>query len=182
MRLVFLLEERSTKHLLDIILPKVLPPDVSYITIPHEGKSDLQKSIPRKLSGWNEPDAKFIIVQDQDSNDCKQLKEHLIQLCSKSNKPILIRIACHEMESWYFGDLDAVSQAYGKDFTKLSKKKKFRNPDDIVNPKEELKALIPEHEQIDGAERIGPFMDLCNNSSNSFNVLIEGIKRLVAEG
>ena len=51
MKLVFLLEEESMKHFLDGILPKILPPDVGFITVPHEGKSDLQKSVPIKQIG-----------------------------------------------------------------------------------------------------------------------------------
>ena len=48
MKLVFLLEEQSMKTFLDGILPRILPPDVTFITVPHEGKTDLQKSIPIK--------------------------------------------------------------------------------------------------------------------------------------
>ena len=70
MKLVFLLEERSMKVLLDIILPKILPEGVSFQTIPHEGKSELEKSIPIKLRAWNEPNVAFVIVHDQDSNNC----------------------------------------------------------------------------------------------------------------
>lgn len=178
MTIVFLLEERSAKYLLDAILPRVIPEDVAWKTIPHEGKLDLAKSIPRKLAAWNTPDTKFVVLQDQDSNDCRQLKQDIQEICSGSNKEVLIRIACRELEAWYFGDLKAVSQAYGKDLTGLSAKRKYRNPDAIGNPKQELRKLIPEHEQIAGAKRIGPFMDLQHNTSKSFCVLLEGIARL----
>lgn len=57
MKLVFLLEEQSMKTFLDGILPRILPPDVTFITVPHEGKTDLQKSIPIKLRAWKQPDA-----------------------------------------------------------------------------------------------------------------------------
>ena len=79
MNIVFLLEEKSMKALLDIVLPRILPPDVDFYTVPHEGKSDLQKSIPHKLKAWNIPDTKFVIVQDQDSNDCRKLKQKLLR-------------------------------------------------------------------------------------------------------
>lgn len=48
MKIIFLLEERSTKELLDILLPRVLPPEVNFRTIPHEGKGDLQKSMDKQ--------------------------------------------------------------------------------------------------------------------------------------
>lgn len=181
MKLIFLLEEKSMQTLLDIILPSILPPAVEFKTIPHSGKSDLQASIPRKLNAWNEPDVKFIIVHDQDSADCLKLKEKLVNLCSTSGKMFLVRIACKELEAWYFGDLLALSKAYKKDFTKLSLKSKYKIPDRIENPKDELRKIIPFHQQIAGARKIGPFMDIHNNRSASFQCFISGIKKMCDE-
>ena len=181
MKLVFLLEERSMKVLLDIILPKILPEGVSFQTIPHEGKSELEKSIPIKLRAWNEPNVAFVIVHDQDSNNCVELKNKLVSLCSNANRKFLVRIPCHELEAWYWGDLDAVSKAYGKDLTSLKNKKKYRNPDQIENPKQELKKLIPQMGQIEGAQRIAPYMNVANNTSYSFNVFVQGVQRLCKE-
>ena len=181
MKLVFLLEERSMKVLLDIILPKILPEGVSFQTIPHEGKSELEKSIPIKLRAWNEPNVAFVIVHDQDSNNCIELKKKLVSLCSNSNRKFLVRIPCHELEAWYWGDLEAVSKAYDKDFTSLKNKKKYRNPDQIENPKQELKKLIPQMGQIEGAQRIAPHMNVANNTSYSFNVFVQGVQRLCKE-
>jgi len=177
--LVFLLEEKSMAELLEILLPKMLPPEVGFITIPHRGKSDLQKSIPNKLKGWNDPSAKFVIVHDQDSWDCLKLKEHLKGLCQTFKVNVLIRIACHEMESWYFGDLAAVSEAYGKNVQKLSAKNKYRNPDAIGNPKDELRKLLPEHQQISGARKIGEFMDIERNISPSFRCFVNGVRQII---
>ena len=81
MKLVFLLEEQSMKYFLDGLLPRILPEEIQFVTIPHEGKSDLQKSLTAKLQGWNGPDVRFVVVQDQDSNDCRELKEKLLELC-----------------------------------------------------------------------------------------------------
>lgn len=181
MKLVFLLEERSAKELLDALLPRVLPSEVSFLTIPHEGKSDLRDSIPKKLKGWKEPDVHFVIIHDQDAADCIQLKKELQELCKGFEKDILIRIACHEMEAWYFGDLKAVSLAYNKELESYSNKKKYRDPDAIVCPKNELRKLLPEHEQIGGARKIAPYMDLEHNTSKSFNVLMKSIKSMVGE-
>ena len=119
MTLVFLLEEASMKTVLDIILPQILPESVEFKTIPHSGKSDLEASIPHKLKAWRQPDTKFIIVRDQDSGDCVQIKEALKRLAEPYGRPVLIRIACRELESWYLGDLKAVSQAYGVDVSGL---------------------------------------------------------------
>lgn len=147
MKLIFLLEEPSTKYLLDVLLPKILPEGVEFQTIPHKGKRDLQRSIPRKLRGWNEPgDIRFVIVHDQDAKDCVKLKGELLALCEGINKRVLVRIACQEMESWYFGDVKALAAAYDKPkLSQISAQKKYRIPDDIPSPKEELYKLLPEH-------------------------------------
>lgn len=180
MKLVFLLEEKSMKYFIDGIMTKILPPEISFVTIPHEGKSDLQKSIPRKLRGWREPDVKFVIVQDQDSNDCRELKQKLIALCGDDKHEKLIRIACHELEAWYFGDLDAVSKAYKKDLSIVKRKRAFRNPDSIISPKKELKKIIPEHQQISGAQKISEYIDINRNTSPSFHAFVSGIQRLIS--
>lgn len=179
MTIVFLVEELSMKEFLDILLPRILPSDVSFLTVPHEGKSDLKKSVPIKLSSWNVPDTKFMIIQDQDSNDCIALKNEYVLLSQRYDKEVVVRIACHELEAWYFGDLQAVSKAYRKDLTRLSTKRKYRNPDEMVNPKNELKRLVPELEQVSGARMIAPHFDIGNNTSKSFNVFLSGIAKLV---
>lgn len=182
MKLVFLLEEQSMKCFLDGLLPRILPEEIQFVTIPHEGKSDLQKSLTSKLQGWNEPDVKFVVVQDQDSNDCRELKEKLLELCKKSKKEVLIRIACHELEAWYFGDMNVLSKAYGVDISAAKRKRKYRVPDAIMNPKAELKRLLPEHQQISGARKIAPIIDIENNSSVSFQVFVNGVKRFADSG
>ena len=90
----------------------------------------------------------------------------------------MVRIVCDELESWYFGDLKAVSCAYGKDFTPLAVKRKYRIPDKVANAKEEFNKLIPVHQPINGAKKIAKNMDINNNTSHSFNVFIKGIKKM----
>ena len=83
MKLVFLLEEPSMKYLLDELLPRILPENVEFQTIPHKGKQALERSIPRKLRGWTEPgDVRFVILHDQDTKDCVKLKQDLMALCA----------------------------------------------------------------------------------------------------
>lgn len=180
MKLVFLLEEQSMKTFLDGILPRILPPDVTFITIPHEGKTDLQKSIPIKLRAWKQSDVKFVIVQDQDTGDCREIKRKIVELCQNAKQEVLIRIACHELEAWYFGDLEAVSKAYNKNLTTLIKKKQYRVPDAIICPKRELKKYLPEHQQISGAKLIAQYIDIDKNKSESFQTFVSGVKRLIS--
>ena len=97
-------------------------------------------------------------------------------------KHVLIRIPCRELESWYWGDIDAISKAFGKDLSYLKNRKKYREPDRIGNPKQELKKLFPELGQIDGARKIAPFMNIEKNTSHSFQVFVQGIKTLCSKG
>ena len=59
-RIEILVEEKSMKELLSVLLPTILPNnwilDENYFIRSFEGKSDLQKNIPSKvkvLSNWN---------------------------------------------------------------------------------------------------------------------------------
>ena len=179
MRLVFMVEERSMKELLEVMLPKLLPEDFETpIIVPHNGKRDLAKSIPVKLRAWQNPEDRFIIVHDQDSSDCVQLKAALKSLCENSRNDCLIRIVCTELESWYFGDLAAVSCAYGKDFTPLGLKRKYRTPDKISNAKQELRKITSLYQPIEGSKKIAAHMDIDNNTSHSFSVFINGVRKM----
>ena len=182
MKLVFMLEEASMKYLLDELLPRILPEHVEFQTIKHNGKSDLRRSLPKKLRGWNDSDIRFVVVHDQDNKaDCTVLKKELVDLCSASNRHVLVRIACQELEAWYFGDIPALSKAYGKGrVLAFANKRKLRIADKIVNPKKTLCNFIPEHQQIDGAKRIGRLMDIDNNTSTSFNAFVRGVRRFAS--
>jgi uncharacterized protein YktA (UPF0223 family) len=177
-KFIFLLEEPSMKEVLDIILPQILPIN-SFICIPHNGKSHLAKSIKNKISGWREPNVQFVIIHDQDAMDCISLKKGLFSMVNKAGRPdTLIRIVCTELESWFLGDFDAIEKGFN---TRLSKKKNmalYRNPDNIINAKQELRKLIPAYQQISGSRSIAQFMAIEKNKSKSFQVFIAGVRRL----
>ena len=180
--LVFLLEEPSAKAMIQGILPKmILESNIVVRYIVFEGKQDLEKQIIRKLQGYQNPDATFIILRDQDSGDCKIIKTKLKQKCEEANKSqSIVCIACRELESWYLADLDAVEKAYDK--THLSSRqndKKFRNPDLLESPSKELKSLVPEYQKINGSRMIAPYLNLENTRSRSFCHLISSIKRII---
>lgn len=182
--LIFLLEEPSMKIVLETILPKLIPEHISYICIPHQGKQDLTKSIPKKIKAFNfKPETKFIIVHDQDSHDCKKLKSELLEICQNTgNKNILIRIICHELESWFLGDLVAVEKAYRLKPESLSQqqnKTKFRNPDQLNSAKEELRKLVPEYYPGIHSKAIAPYLSLTENKSCSFQVFLDGINKIL---
>ncbi|MBF0397664.1 MAG: DUF4276 family protein [Desulfobacterales bacterium] len=176
---VFLLEEVSAKVMLEGIIPKILKQDIDVRYIVFKGKQDLEKSILRKLKGYNNPDATFIILRDQDSADCKEVKKSLKLKCAEANKPqAIVRIACRELESWYLADLEAVEKAFSKNNLSLRQnEKKFRNPDRLGNPSKELKNLAPEYQKINGSRMIAPYLNIENKRSLSFYHLISSIKK-----
>ena len=180
-KLIFLLEERSMKEALDVILPHIVPNNICFTCIPHNGKGDLKNSIANKLLRWKEPGACFVIVHDKDSSDCIELKNKLKELAAKGKRPdTLVRIACAELESWFLGDLSAVEKAFAVDLSKKRNKTIYQNPDSIANAKEELKKLIPVYQQISGSQSISKHMIISGNKSKSFQVFISGVKTLCA--
>lgn len=177
--LVFLLEEPSAKIMIQGILAKISKPDTVVRYIVFEGKQDLEKSMIRKLRKYNNPDAIFIILRDQDSADCKTVKKSLQEKCIEADKPqSIVRIACHELESWYLADLKAVEKAFSKNSLSLRQnERKFRNPDKLGSPSKELKPLVPEYQKINGSRMIAKFLDIENKRSRSFYHFVNSIKK-----
>jgi hypothetical protein len=178
-KLVFLLEERSMKVLLDGILPRLFP-GIQFLCIPHEGKQDLEKSIPRKLRAWKEPGVRFVVVRDNDNVDCISLKESLLELCKDAGRTdSLVRIACQELEAWYFGEPQSLAAAYNRpELAQIGNRARYREPDSMHKPSEELSKLIPEFQKVSGARRMSEFLQCANNSSPSFQVFYQGIRSL----
>ena len=180
-QLVFFLEEPSAREMLKGVLPKLLPEGISVQYVVFEGKQDLEKRLPLRLKAWQHPNAKFIVMRDKDSGNCLAIKQGLVEKARQAGKSeTLVRIACHELESFYLGDLTAVAKAIGPDNIKRQQSnRKYRNPDQLANPAQELKRLAKNYQKVSGSRAIGPCLNIENNRSNSFNALIEGIRRLI---
>lgn len=179
---VFFLEEPSAREMLKGILPRILPDDVFICYVVFQGKQDLEKNLKLKLRAWRLPNCSFIVMCDQDSGDCKKIKEELANICKNAGKKsILIRIACHELERFYLGDLSAVEKGLDlKGIEKEKNRRKYRNPDSLANPSEELFKLTKNvYDKVSGSRAIGPHLSLDSNGSNSFKVLTSGIKSLL---
>lgn len=167
------------------ILPKVFPSwveNVDWVSVPHNGKSALQKSIPRKISAWREPNVRFVILQDNDGGDCIALKSHLRELASaRSEDQVLIRIVCQELESWLLGDLQAVKAAYPKASIQPGKlPQKLRDPDRLGNAAQELAQITGTKAKVQRAGLIADKMNLSDNRSYSFKIFLTGLQQLCA--
>lgn len=179
MTLVFLVEDLSMKRFLDGLLPRLVPAEIPWHTFAHNGKSDLESSLPKKLRAWRQPDTRFVVLRDKDSADCKAVKQRLAKICAGENRPALIRIACRELESWFLGDLAAVDRVFGTSLASQQAKVRFRDPDHHVSA-QQMYELLPNYGKTDGARRLGPEISLTENRSVSFGHFVSGVRRLVA--
>jgi len=178
--IVFLLEELSAKEMLKSLLPR-LALEISYRCIVFEGKQDLEKNLVKKIRAYRVPHSQFVVLRDQDAGDCHIIKQNLLELCKKSNKPeSLVRIACRELESWYLADLKAVEQGLNiSGLAKHQSKKKYRAPDYLQSPSTELKKLTKnQYQKVSGSRKIGAHLDFTNKKSKSFRWFIEGIRKI----
>jgi hypothetical protein len=178
-RVVFLLEEPSMKTLLDGLLPRLFP-SLVFQCVPHEGRQDLAKSVPRKLRAWREPGVRFVVLRDNDSGDCHALKRLLSDLCRQGGRSdSLVRIACQELEAWYLGDPAALADAYSQEsLRRIGSRARFRDPDSIVKPSAAVRELIPSFQKTDGARRMAEHLSRDRNRSASFQVLMGGIENI----
>lgn len=179
---MFLLEEPSAREMLKGLLPRLLSPHVATQFIVFEGKRDLERNVERRLRGWLRPDSAFVVIRDQDSSDCRQVKNALVQKCANAGKPeALVRIACRELESWYFGDLPAVERGLGiRNLARLQRQRKYRVPDRIQTPAFELAKLTRQtYQKVAGSRAIGKEISLTENTSHSFRVFLCGLIDLV---
>jgi len=181
---VFFLEEPSTEAMLQILIPKILSPSsFEFHYVCFEGKQDMEKRLGLKLRGWLKPATFFVVIRDQDSGDCRIIKESLREKCHAAGKDnVLIRIACHELESFYLGDLLAVETGLMmKGLSKRQQQSKYREPDKLANPARELENLTGTiYQKVGGSRAIAPHLSLEEgvNRSHSFRVLIRGLKDL----
>ncbi len=180
-RLVVLVEEQAMKEVLDTLLPSLLPSGYPFLVVPHDGKSDLERSIPRKLRRWAEP-ADFVVVRDQDGADCRALKLKLCAICTAAGRPdTLVRIVCNELESWFLGDLQALETAFAlHGIAGRQGERKYRAPDRLTNAKQELLRIVPGYREIAGARAVAPHLTAERNCSRSFVIFATGVRRMTA--
>ncbi len=182
-RIIFLVEEESMTVTLRQLLPKIFPnwhENVDWIPLTHRGKTDLERSIPKKLRGWQEEGVRFVILRDNDGGDCRLRKKELRELAvDRSDDELLIRIVCQELESWLLGDLNAVKKAFPQSHLNPNRlPAKYRDPDRLGNAADELTKLVGTKAKVSRAKKISECLDLTNNRSHSFNAFIAGLRRL----
>jgi len=181
--LVLCLEEPSAKEMLEGILPRLIPSHVQLQFMVFEGKMDLLDRLEMRIRVWCRPNSRFLVLCDQDGDDCRKLKARLLAILHKSGKErdCKARIACHELENFFLGDLAAIEEGLGRHgLSKLSTKRQYRDPDTLANAPDQLGKILGErYRKCEGARSIAPHLDLTGaNSSTSFNMLVSAICEL----
>lgn len=184
--LVCFVEGDADELLVRSLFSQIVSSDAATLqVIRFRGKQDLEKRLTDRLRGWLIPESRFLVVRDQDAEDCRKLKVRILGLVQASGKSVAssrVRIACHEIESFYLGDLAAVEKGLGlKGLATQQKKARYRDPDHaLANAKQELKRLTRNlYQKISGTRLIAPYLLLDgSNYSRSFNALVSAIRDL----
>lgn len=186
-RVEILVEERSMAVFLEAALPRMLP--VGYVfnqncfVRPHQGKQDLQLAIPKLVRAYARAgNTKLVILHDQDSYDCRQLKAKLIKLVKDTQQelPLLVRIACRELENWYLGDLAAIERLHpATKAAQLVRRRKFREVDRLQGAEEMRRLLSKNFAKSRVAREIVAHMIFEQNTSVSFQAFYTGLQRFL---
>lgn len=186
---MLLVEEQSMEAFLGSLLPRLLPADRTYEVHAFQDKSDLLRSLPMRLRGyrrWLPPDWRLVVLIDRDSDDCRELKERLENIAGESGMTtrtsaggawqVANRVVIEELEAWYFGDWEAVCDAYPRLPATVDQKARFRIPDAIRGGTwEALERIMQQHgyfntglRKVEAARAVGKHIDAERNRSRSF--------------
>ena len=194
-----LVEEPSMEAALREILPKILQkPHISIY--PHQCKDELIQRLPYRLRGyanWLKSDWRILIIVDRDNDDCRRLKAILeniaadAQLITRSKAKggfyqVVNRLVIEELESWYFGDWEAVQSAYPRVSKSTPERAKYRDPDAITGGTWEAFERILQNagyfkgglRKIEAARTIAPYMNPERNRSRSFQVFCQTLAEM----
>lgn len=192
-RVVFLVEGAADAGFLHAFLLRVGISEERFTITTFKGKGDLLGSFHLHIRRWREPGTRFVILVDQDGDDCRRLKRDITESaqekCAIQSERLLVRIACREAEAWYLGDIAALQEAYPDArpsvWRSISRRK---NPDDIRLPKPSgMLANIPGFAKRDAAERMGDILgrkwleSIEDNRSASFRCFVSGVMGMLGE-
>ena len=193
-----LVEEPSMEAFLQEVLSRAVA-GCTFRIHTFQGKSDLIKKLQDRLRGykWITPEYRIVVLVDRDSDDCRDLKRQLEDMAAKAglisrsrsagrNWQVINRIVVEELESWYFGDWQAVCCAYPNLPETVPNEPRYRDPDAISGGTwEAFQRILQRHgyfktglRKIEAARAISAHVDPNRNRSRSFlaffNAIIEG--------
>lgn len=190
------------EEFLRVLLPRVLPEQSTFEIHSFGSKSILRRELKKRLRGyarWLPEGSRIIVVMDRDSDDCQALKEELEMAASaaglrtrsqggESPWQVVNRIAIEELEAWYFGDWEAVCEAYPRVPATVSQRAPFRDPDAILGGAwEAFQRILKRHgyfraglRKREAARTIAARIRHDRSRSRSFEVFMEAILEAAA--
>jgi Domain of unknown function (DUF4276) len=199
--LEFLVEEPSAEAALGNLVPRLLGPDLSFEVRPFQGKSDLLRSLPARLRGyrhWIPEDWGIVVLIDSDGQDCRAQKKDLEDMASQAGFltrvaagghrfQVLNRLAIEELEAFFFGDVEALCDAYPGVPRSLGNRAGYRDPDAITGGTWEALERVLQRAghhrgglaKIKAAREISACMEPDRNRSGSFRAFRQGLLDLV---
>ena len=197
----FHVEEPSMEAFLAAWLPRFLPADCSFEIHPYRGKGALLRKIGDRLRGyaaWMPAEYRIVVIVDRDRDDCGELKSRLEDICGsaglrskRSGGPdwqVATRIAIEELEAWYFGDWQAVRQAYPRVSPNIPGQARYQNPDAIAGGTwEAFERVLQKHgyfrqglAKVQAATAVGQHIDPDRNLSRSFAAFRDAVAQAAA--
>ena len=182
------------------ILPRVLG-DISFEVYPSQCKEDLLERLPERLqgyAGWLPDSWRVVIMVDRNGDDCHDLKQRLEDMADEvglstrteaGGQPysVINRIVIEELEAWYFGDWEAVRQAYPRVPPNVPMQAKYRDPDGILGGTWEAFERVLKRagyfegglRKIEAAKMIAQHAEPGRNRSRSFSVFHNTLVEMV---
>jgi len=129
------------------LLPRILPFGTTFEVHAFQGKSDLLGKLEARLKAyaqWMPADWRLMVIVDRDDDDCTALKQNLDDMATRAGLrvparsrgsaswQVVNRIAIEELESWYFGDWEAVRSEFPRVSANIPQRQGFRDPDAIL--------------------------------------------------
>ena len=200
--LAFLVEEPSMEAFLQVLLPSVLPEDQTFEIHAFRNKVGLRRNLRARLRAyarWLPSDWRIVVVLDRDSDDCHTLKRELEAVAvssglrtrsqtGRADWQVVNRIAIEELEAWYFGDWQAVCEAYPRVPATVPQRAGFRDPDAIRGGTwEAFERILKRHgyfttglRKTEAARTLAAQVCCRRNRSRSFSVFISAILEAAA--
>ena len=142
---------------------------------------------------------KIVVLIDEDREDCLKLKKQLEDItrsaglitkssCQKYKSfQVLNRIVVGELEAWFFGDVEAICQAYPKVSPNLANQQPYRDPDAIKGGTWEAWERVLKKagyhpgglEKYKASSEISQYMNPKSNRSKSFQVFYQGLLEII---
>ena len=188
--------------MLDTIAPGIIGERATFKVLTYQGKAKLLRELPKRLRGYakrvENENLRVVVLVDRDAEDCRELKTQLesfaqqADLSTKTNpRPdggffLVNRIVIEELESWFFGDTNAICSAFPGVPDSLGEKPRFRDPDAIKGGTwEALHKVLREAgyyptglPKTEVARKIAEKLIPEENRSRSFQVFRDGLESL----